>query len=221
MGVPIAQDGEFADVFASMARRAVHDACHDKVRARERAQQVLAREQARLGDWYELCPDEFQKPLDMSLKAANKDHLSALLKWSFGEQGLFIWGKTGKCKTRFMFHLLEREYKAGRSVGAWMHGDLRASFTAMAAGDQEGLKRFVDMLVKLDILFIDDLGKGRKTPAAEEAFYMVIDGRLKLCRPCLFTANLSLVQFTQLLSEEYQEPLKRRLRESTTQIEWK
>ena len=147
------------------------------------------------------------------------DRLHEVMDWKFGEKGLFVWSRTGKCKTRFMFKMLEHEHKAGRSIGAWAHGDLRARMTEIASGEGS-LPKFINALLKLDILLVDDLGKGRQTPAAEEAFFALIDGRARMCRPTLFTSNAPLPEAKKAFSAEYQEPLYRRIHDKTAELNW-
>ena len=215
------EDNEFRPHFERLLKMAVHDVCLDKFRANQMAVKVLAAEQARMAAWETICPQEFRKELNTRKKGFNQDKLDAVMRWKFKEVGLRLEGKSGLCKTRFMFKLLEREHQEGRKVGAWMHAEMRAAVTAMAAGDQSGLNQFLNTLLKLDILFIDDLGKGRRTPASEEIIYAIIDGRAKLCRPVMFTSNLPLKMILETFGEDYREPLLRRIEDKTTLIEFK
>lgn len=216
-----AEGNEFRAQIERQTKAAVHTACLENFRDRKTAKALLAHEQAQMSAWEGICPKEFRKPLVSKKKGYDKDLLDDVLKWKAGEIGLRIEGKSGLCKTRFMFKLLEREHQGGRKVGAWMHAELRALVTALAAGDQAGLNQFLNTVLKLDILFLDDLGKGRRTPASEEVIYAIIDGRSKLCRPVMFTSNLPLKEIIKTFGEDYQEPLLRRIEDKTTLIQFK
>lgn len=213
------EDNPHRALFEQLARSmAVHDHCADKARADSKAAEIVEQAKLRLSRWHTICPEEFRKPLNVKESGYNKARLDAILAWRFGPIGLRVIGKSGKCKTRFMFKLLEREFHAGKKVGAWAHGDLRAQLSALASGDSASVVEFLTQLVKLDILLIDDLGKGRRTPAAEEHFYTLIAGRARENRPTHYTSNVPLETFGAQLSEEYREPTIRRIEETTTEI---
>lgn len=189
----------------------VHNACLDSQKAIAVAADILARENARLCSWRTLCPPEFQKPIDWKYRSANRTNLNKILAWTFGEQGLLVNGGNGLCKTRFVWRLLEREWNAGRTIAAHTHGHLRQTISTLMASDQVRALSFVESVSKVEILFIDDLGKGRPTPASEEAFFDVLDFRMRNCRPTLFTTNLSVEALDQHFSEAFAGSLQRRI----------
>jgi len=213
------EDSPYRKMFESLARStAVHNECADRIRAERRSANILAVTKENLARWHTICPNEFQKPLNVKEKGYNDARLKKILSWQFGPIGLRVIGPSGKCKTRFMFQLLEREFNAGRKVGAWAHGDLRAQISALASGDSAAVVAFLTELVRLDILLIDDLGKGRCTPAAEEHIYTLIAGRARENRPTHYTANVTIEEFSLQLSSEYREPTTRRIVETTTEL---
>lgn len=214
------ENDEYRELFEKVARITVHNECKKAEQDRAIALKALNREMSRLQDWTKICPEEFRKEIRPGSRGFNRPRLDAVLVWEYGEKGLYIHGPSGLCKTRCMFQLLDRENKCGRTVGAWMHGNLRALFTAMASGDGN-LNRFVDELLALDIVFIDDLGKGRQTPAAEEAFFALLDGRARKCRPTMFTSNLNPLAASRQFSEEFRDSFLRRLEDKTVTMEWK
>jgi DNA replication protein DnaC len=199
---------------------AVHDACYDIWQGKSKAAKILADETAKLTSWKTLCPPEFQKPIDWSRKAANRSNLNKILAWTCGEKGLLVLGESGKCKTRFVWKLLEREWTAGRTMAVHTHTKFRATVSALASGDQQQAVNFASALAKTEILFIDDLGKGRATPASEEAFFDLLDKRMTDCRPTLFTSDLTLNQIEQHFSDEYSRGLMRRILERTEQVQF-
>lgn len=215
------EDNMFRDFAERALKAATHSECLEKLDKAAMAARIIAETNSRLETWEHICPEEFRKPIDPSKKGYNATRHSKVMQWVFGEMGLRIIGETRKCKTRFVYQLLHREWKEEREVGAWMHGDLRRELSALGAGNSELLKVFVNRLVALDILFVDDLGKGRATPASEEAFFAIVDARAKHCRPTLFTMNMLMRDFAAACSIEYREPLICRIEEKTILIEFK
>lgn len=201
-------------------RSATHDACATARTQKLKAEAIMREQMRRLGDWRLICPAEFQKTIDPDKKGYNRARNETVLAWKFGEIGLRLVGPSGKCKTRFAYSLLGREFKDGRKVASIMHGEFRAKVSALGAVSSEKAFDFTSMLAGVDILLLDDLGKGRATPAAEEAFYFLIDSRVKACRPTLYTMNTDLETFLAGCSEEYRQPLLRRIEDKTKLIEF-
>lgn len=199
---------------------AVHDACFDKWEGQIKAAKMLEAEIARLTSWQTLCPVEYQKPIDWNRKAANRGNLTKVMAWVFGERGLLISGDSGKCKTRFMWKLLEREWHANRTMAAHTHTNFRMMVSALFSNDQQKAVNFIAGLAKVQTLFIDDLGKGRATPASEEAFFNLLDCRMSTCLPTLFTTDLSLDAIEAHFTDEYSRGLMRRILERTEHVQF-
>lgn len=223
VALSVPEEGEeFSDVLRRTASRVIHQDCLVKERAREKAKQILRDEEEKLQAWATICPGEFRKKLDPTARGFNLAKLKMVLGWEYGdEKGLRIVGPSGLCKTRFLCQLFGREFRAGRTMGIYMHGDLRRQLTCLAASDSKALAVFVDTLIALEMLAIDDLGKGRSTPTAEEALFAIVDGRAKHCRPTFFTLNTSMEVFANQLSEEYRVPLVRRIEDKTTLLQFR
>jgi DNA replication protein DnaC len=75
-------------------------------------------------------------------------------------------------------------------------------------------------LGKVQILFLDDLGKGRSTPASEEAFFELLNVRLVKCLPTLFTTDLAVERIEAGFSDEYSRGILRRILERVDLIEF-
>jgi len=197
---------------------AVHDVCYDRNEAQLQAARILKAEQDKLCSWKTLCPPEYQKPIDWSFKAAKRVNLTKLMAWTWGERGLLVTSGPGECKTRFMWKLLEREWDHGRTIAAVTHAGLRLNITALASADQAKCLSWVSDLNKVEILFVDDLGKGRATPASEEVFFNLLDSRMIACRPTLFTSDMTLDRIENVFSDDYSRGMMRRILERTEQI---
>lgn len=199
-----------------MARNsAVHDECLTRARAKAEADEIVRVLEARMEAFHRFCPSEFRKPLDPQAKGYQSRRFAAVMDWKFGAVGLLLVGPSGHCKTRFCWQLLWREFQAGRNVFGITHAEFRSKITALASGDQVAANKWLNQLAGFDILLLDDLGKGRVTPAAEEGLFNLLDKRVSECRPVLLTMNTDLDGFAQKCSEEYRGPIIRRITEGT------
>lgn len=201
-------------------KKLVHYECNVKHEARVSAAKLLEREAARQTSWNSFCPAEFQKPIDWTRRAANRSNSAKVMDWNFGEKGLLVTGDSGKCKTRFVWRLLNREWDEGKTLSAHTHVAFRQMSSALAAADSRKYLAWIAGLTKVDVLFIDDLGKGRATPASEEGFFDLLDKRMRDCKPTLFTTDMELERIERHFSDEYQRGLMRRILERTTLVEF-
>lgn len=211
----------FRDAWERTARKnAVHDACQDRQRLKLESAKILEAENHKLSSWQAFCPDEFKKNLDPKFHGYNAANFNKVMGWRYGERGLRVSGQAGRCKTRFIWKLLEREWQAGRSMTAHTHAHFRQTVTALAASDQRQLLTFVASCAAPDILFLDDLGKGRSTPAAEEIMFDLLDSRMAHCRPTLFTYDMQLDAIEAQITQAYQQGFMRRVLEKTDLVEF-
>lgn len=215
------EDNPFFENVLSIAKNAAaHSECIAQLKASKRATEILKHESKRSADWEMICPVEFRKEINHTNKAFRSSRYTQVLSWRPQEKGLYICGHSGQCKTRYMFAMLAREFKEGRKIMAYMHSDLRIRLTSLASADQMSFQKFVDSILQVEILFIDDFAKGRSTPAADEATFSIIDGRSRMLRPTLYTSNLSIADAVKAFPGDFQVPLMRRLTETTTELSW-
>lgn len=187
--------------------------------------------------WDRICPPKYRTPLeggdtDVSILSASlyKSFQPAptgerpppapcfdeIVAHPFGAQGLILRGNTGVGKTRAMFRLL-RVYFVSAT---------RPRIVAMTAGEFDRQARdaagnftlsdWFQRLAGADVLFIDDLGKGRWTAATAAQFWEIVDDRTKHNRPIFLTTNCTgdTLVASIGLDKDISEPLLRRLRES-------
>ena len=212
------EDNFLRDDIERVAKFAVHDHCADQRMARIAVNKVLREDEARNSTWENLCPPEFQKKLDPKAQGYHQSRLDRIMAWKYGETGLLVRGPTHRCKTRLCYQLLYREHLAGRKVAAHMHSDLRRSISALASTGSSDLAKFIIRLVKVDILLIDDLGKGKPTPTADESLFALIDGRNRECLPTIFTMNGTLDTLAANITLEYRDPIISRIQLKTTEV---
>jgi hypothetical protein len=196
---------------------ATHDRCYDKRREELRSAELVAAQLARSKEWETLCPPEFRKRLDWTKRNADRRKYERVMDWRFGEQGLLIVGTSQQCKTRFMFKLLEREFNGGKKVAALTHAEMRRKLSSL---EIQAAVKLVTFWVKLDLLFIDDLGGGMVTRMSEEAFEDVLCGRGSNGRPTMFTTNLSMDRLANRFSEDRSQAIMRRLLENCAQLDF-
>jgi hypothetical protein len=192
--------------------------CADAREGKLAAAKIMASETARITSWQTLCPPEYQKDIEWSRKWAKRENLAKLTDWKFGERGLLVSGDNGHCKTRFMWKLMQREWNLGRTMNGLTHIGFRQRVTALAASDQAQMLAYVAALAKTQVLFLDDLGKGRATPASEEAFFELLNVRLVKRLPTLFTTDMTVERIEAGFSDDYNRGIMRRILERTDQI---
>jgi hypothetical protein len=159
--------------------------------------------------WQKICPDEFKQAIDFQRCA--RELYNLVMAWTYSGRGIIASGRTGRCKTRFLFKLCEREFFAGRSVEYVRHPDFREKVSRLAYDDATKLYHYTKKFLTADIVFFDDLGKGRITAASEEAIESLINARTIAGLPIFFTTNDGDESLQARLSEDRGEPMLRRI----------
>lgn len=189
--------------------------------ANEYAKQRKEDHEKRIADlWATICPAEYRT----APEGGTHDHQRFLLTQPdapdilahpFSPTGLIIRGATGTGKTRTMFRLLRVYHQAHPrpSIIALSSGQFDRQ--ARDAAGKYSLTEWFERLAKVDCLFIDDIGKGKWTPATAGHFWELVDDRTKHHRPLYLTTNHNGETLAQAigLDRDIAEPLIRRLRE--------
>lgn len=175
--------------------------------------------------WEAVCPKNYRLESEngmTNLEMLQKEvkELPQILAHPYGHRGLILRGGTGTGKTRSMYRLL-RSYHVRKP---------RPRIIALSSGefdrqarDAQGtfkLTEWFQNIAEADILYIDDIGKGKWTASTASQFWEIVDDRTRNCRPIFITTNCSgdtLVQSIGL-SKDIGEPLLRRLRENCKAI---
>jgi DNA replication protein DnaC len=191
-----------------------HEAEEERRRAAERAARRRPSESER---WAALCPPEFRTiaeggRTDEARLQRECALLARVLAWRYGERGLILQGTTGRCKTRALWRLLRRLFGEGRQIVVLTAGELGRSY-ADAAGRYESSAWF-ERMTTVDVLCVDDLGKGCWSEAVRAAFFDVVDKRMRHGLPLLVTTNDDGAQIAERMRDvNLGDPLVRRLRE--------
>jgi DNA replication protein DnaC len=132
-------------------------------------------------------------------------------------------GMTGRCKSRMAFlyasELVERmtdcRIPSFAFVASYEIGD---AVTRQYGGDfqqKDEARRFLDKLRDADVLLIDDLGKGRLTPAVASELFALIDYRHAHLAATIWTSNSSPEAIAAGLPEDMAGPFAGRIVESS------
>lgn len=161
--------------------------------------------------WMALCPADFQNtnPCDTRL---NVQSVEAVFQWTFNPKGLLLHGKTGLGKTRAIWHLLQRLYLMEGIRFKWMTAATFCEKSSDAAGKGES-DEFTESLVSPQILFIDDIGKGKMTERNAGSLFNVLDQRFINQKPVFMTMNLIGEELAKRIDPDMGAPLVRRMRE--------
>jgi len=182
-------------------------------RAEAEAAEIEARAtEAARAFWPKVCP-----PLYRATEAGRlpQDALADVLAWQYGPEGLLLLGPTGTGKTRAAFLLLKRlvleELRIVRAFdGLGFDHECVRQFRGKDGEDGEA---WADALARVEVLFLDDLGKGCFTPRVEAELFGLIERRAANCLPIIATTNLTGRDLAGKVSADRGAPLVRRLRE--------
>lgn len=207
-----------------LARQLHCDTCTEAEKNRIAKTTAARRQEAAERDlmaaWDRVCPRQFKTRLeggqtDLQRLAKDLPQLPDILAHPLGPQGLILRGKTGAGKTRAMYRLLRTYFLATPRprIVALTAGEFDRQ--ARDAAGNFTLSAWFKNLAEADVLFIDDIGKGKWTAATSGQFWELVDDRTRNGRPVFLTTNFSGERLVQALGldGDTAEPLLRRLRE--------
>lgn len=175
--------------------------------------------------WSKVCPLEFRSvaeggQTDLNRLRSEQSDLDKIVAHPLSSHGLILRGGTGTGKTRCMYRLLRayHESKPRPSIEAVTAGQFDRQ--ARDAAGTYTLSQWFNRIASADILFIDDLGKAKWTPATIGQFWELIDDRTSHGRPFFATTNLNAANLIKQLDigPDIGDPLIRRLREHCSGI---
>lgn len=120
--------------------------------------------------------------------------------------------RPGTGKTFSAVEIIRRKFVIDhRTVKMW---DAISFGMEVATQDSDRREKAITDAIRVDWLLIDDIGKGKLTERALEAFFHVIDKREQAERSTVWTTNASADNFRNWMGD-YAEPFLERLRRST------
>lgn len=168
--------------------------------------------------WNRMCPPEYRDT--RSELIPDQTGHQRVQSWLFCTRGLVVGGPTGAGKTRSVIMLLRRMVtEVGLEVAMFL-GNSFAHECATRFGDGSAGARWCRELAKMDILFIDDLGKFRLTDRVESELFGLVEERMAYRRPVFTTMNSGAAQLERMFSPDRGPAFIRRLRESCDVIEF-
>ena len=190
--------------------------CADKRIEADWAAQNEGIEAAHLARWEAICPPLYQET-DPGL--LNQAKLKEVLAWEYGPKGLLLVGQTATGKTRTAWMLLKKLIQSGLYVEAFDCMGFSHKCSRMF-GDFVGAE-WIERLVGVDVVYLDDLGKGKLTERVEAEMFGLIERRCAQKRPIIATLNMTGQTMQSKLTTDRGEPLVRRLREFCSQVVFK
>ena len=201
--------GERSMVFAC-------DPCVEAKQLERKQKEAESLRKEREKNWNAICPPLYLDTLPELLPGPARQVLPQLMAWTYNPKGLLLAGPTRTGKSRLMYLFLKNQFMRGYSVKV-MSGPAFASqiHEASLTGKME---RVLQEYVRVGLLAINDLGKSRFTPTAEESLFRVLDERAEHKRPVIITTNDTAVTMAERMSDNTAVPMQERLKEFATPI---
>lgn len=138
----------------------------------------------------------------------------AISEWKYGPIGIGFKGPSGSQKTRASVLLLHSLHRGGRSVFYLKATNLTKNAVEAFSDDKAIKKHALESIrhaTECQILLLDDIGKGRLSPSAEESLYALLDTRTENMLPTIWTTNADSSQLHDMMSEDRGDAIMRRL----------
>ena len=166
--------------------------------------------------WNSICPPLFRNTDPSKLPSPTR--LQVALNWKYGPRGLLLHGDTGKGKSRIAWEVMKREFNARRTVAA-IDGTFGFAYTEKFAQSTNEAARFINRLMGVDLLLMDDVLKVKLTDSVEQALFAIVDRRSEECLPIIVTTNDTGETLAERMTDDRGPALLRRLREFCQVIE--
>ncbi len=134
-------------------------------------------------------------------------------------EGLGFYGPPGTGKTMLAFLISKAALDSGRTVAVFSFPRLLAAIRDSYRDDaSDGYGAFLDRLVDVDLLQLDDLGAERPTDWAAEQIFLLIDGRYEAKRSVIYTTNLGAAEDAETLDDRIGHRTASRLAQMTSPV---
>ena len=192
--------------------------CLDRLLTERDVQEKEAKAKKREDDFWAMVPAIYKTTDETKINSKLK---RAIYEWKFGPQGIGIKGPSGTQKTRAAVLLLHSLHKGGKSVFYLKATNLTKNALEAFSDDKAIKKHALESIrnaTECQVLLLDDIGKGRLSPSAEESLYALLDTRTENLLPTIWTTNADSSQLHDMMSEDRGDAIMRRLVEFSTII---
>lgn len=160
--------------------------CYEK-RLKERLRQETIN---RLARWSTLCPPLYRDTNLTHPAMPAPAKLAKILGWQYGPKGLLVHGSSRKCKTRCVWLLIHRLMVTdGLPVIGMTCGEFSRQCADAHGRGGEYAMDWIERLMHIPVLFIDDLGKSKMTERVIADLFEIFEHRCNHKLPTLFTTN--------------------------------
>lgn len=141
-------------------------------------------------EWRALCPADYRDTDETRLWREVPTDLHSVLQWETGARGIALVGETRRRKTRLMFLLMKRLLQEGRRIRYINAANLADELACVYDGGCQQAEAWMQAIERVDVLFIDDLGKEKLTERVAVFYYRLFEYRKAHALVLFYTANL-------------------------------
>lgn len=213
--------------------------CTERIEAESEEQRQLEREE-RIGRYMMGVTQSVRNSTPLIFQTTDPSHadfnangLQLVEDWksTFEKPWLGLIGPTGTCKTRIAYLLAASEIqRQARNLAQKLRGpdaptfafiasyeitDLACNLSAADFGRKDAARDALNKLRRVNLLLIDDLGKGRLPPSVASELFAIIDYRYANALPMIWTANSEPAIIAASLSKDMAAPFAGRLHDSS------
>lgn len=146
--------------------------------------------------YVQICPPLYRQTDPAKL---NQELFKKVMEWEYSAKGLMLVGPSGTGKTRMAWQVVRRELENKKKV-KYFDSVAFGHECARAFKEEDG-GEWIDKLARRDLLFFDDLDKGKFTERVEAELFGLVERRISYCRPLLVTSQVGGEEFLKKFAQ--------------------